>query len=218
MLRQLLEMPYWKVVLFATIAIGTVGILANYPDYLPPNFHAVFLLGRQGYFFGIYQWAFYAHLIAGPVTLVLGTLLMSETLRSRWPKGHRTMGQVQVAAVLLLLCPSGLVMSYWAMSGVIAAVGLATLAMLTAVSILLGWRAAVAGRMDAHRRWMLRTFALLASSIVLRLIAGTTEWLQLQGNYPLSVWVSWIAPLVVVELYLRSRRRAPQVARTSLAK
>ena len=60
-----------------------VKSLQPYPDYLPPDFSSDFLLGRQRYFHGAYQWAFYPHIAAGPVTLILGTLLVSATFRRR---------------------------------------------------------------------------------------------------------------------------------------
>src|SRR5690606_32924611 len=49
-----------------------VSVIWEYRNYLPPNFRADFLLGREKYFFGAYSWAFYAHLASGPPTLALG--------------------------------------------------------------------------------------------------------------------------------------------------
>ena len=199
----IIRTPLWKQMLALTVLIATVGVVANYSDYLPPNFRSDFLLGRKAYFFGVYQWAFYAHLVAGPVTLVLGLLLVSESFRRWWPAGHRRLGQLQVAIVLLLLFPSGLVMSWWAMTGRLAGVGLAMLALLTATFVALGWRTAVRQQFDAHRRWMLRTFALLCSAVVLRLIGGATELSGVEVNYALSVWMSWLVPLTTVEWAIR---------------
>ena len=49
----------------------TVSVLLGYRDYFPPNFESDFLRGRQAYFFGAYQWAFYTHIASGPVSLIL---------------------------------------------------------------------------------------------------------------------------------------------------
>src|SRR5215210_7058377 len=84
----------------------TVGVVLQYGDYFPPNFQADFLRGREPYFWGGYQWAFYAHVIAGPASLLLGTILVSNWLRSRALAWHRRLGRIQVAIVLLLLVPS----------------------------------------------------------------------------------------------------------------
>ncbi len=37
----------------------TVAVMLGYVNYFPPNFDADFLRGRERYFFGAYQWAFY---------------------------------------------------------------------------------------------------------------------------------------------------------------
>src|SRR5262245_46515539 len=89
----------------------TLSVVIGYRDYLPPNFDADFLLGREAYFWGPYSWAFYAHLIAGPASLLLGTVLISDRFRQAVPKWHRRLGRWQVACILLLVVPSGLWMA-----------------------------------------------------------------------------------------------------------
>ncbi|MGC1273617.1 MAG: DUF2306 domain-containing protein [Planctomycetaceae bacterium] len=86
----------------------TLSVVWGYRDYLPPDFNADFLRGRQSYFFDGYQWAFYAHIVAGPVTLLAGLLLVSDRFRMRRPVWHRGLGRIQAAAVLLFVAPSGL--------------------------------------------------------------------------------------------------------------
>ena len=44
-------------------------------------FAAVFLLGRESYFWNGYHVAFYIHILSGPLTLVLGALLVIERWR-----------------------------------------------------------------------------------------------------------------------------------------
>ncbi len=63
----------------------TFSIVQNYPGYLPPDFTAEFLRGRKAYFFGSYRWAFYPHLLAGPVSLVVGMVLLSDRFRAVSP-------------------------------------------------------------------------------------------------------------------------------------
>lgn len=174
-------------------------VLLSYGDYLPPNFQSDFLLGRRGYFFGSYQWAFYVHITSGPLSLLLGLVLLSQTVRSRWPVCHRAVGRIQVVNILLLVAPSSLWMAWYAEGGTVAAAGLTTLAIATAVCITLGWLAAVQRRFDQHARWMQRTFALLCSAVVLRAIGGASEVLAIEGTYPYAAWLSWIVPLIVLE-------------------
>src|SRR5262249_8383873 len=79
----------------------TASVVSNYRNSFPPNFTSDFLRGREGYFPGAYRWAFYTHIISGPVSLVLGLILIGERSRGRFPKWHRRLGRVQVACVLL---------------------------------------------------------------------------------------------------------------------
>ena len=180
----------------------TVSVLLGYRDYFPPNFDSDFLRGREAYFSGTYQWAFYTHIASGPVSLMFGLILISEGLRMRFPKQHRTLGKTQVALVLLLLVPSGLWMSYYAETGAIAAIGFASLAIATGFCVLCGWRSAVKRRFAEHRRWMWRCFLLLCSAVVLRLMGGMASMADVEPawSYPLAAWASWLAPLAAFEL------------------
>jgi uncharacterized membrane protein len=199
---------------WAKLAVGllifktTFVVVWGYRDYFPPNFRADFLLGRQSYFFGPYAWAFYTHIASGPITLLLSFVLLSERFRRWAPSWHRRLGRVQVALVLLLLTPSGLAMARYAATGPIAASGFATLSVLTAACITLGWRAAVRCQFAVHRRWMLRTATLLSSAVVLRLMGGMAEVVGATGTYPWAAWLSWIVPLAVVEIALLNTRPA----------
>ena len=179
----------------------TLSVVIGYRDYLPPNLDADFLLGREAYFWGAYSWAFYAHLVFGPISLLLGTILINDRFRSFAPKWHRRLGRAQVANILLLVTPSGLWMAWYAATGAVAAAGLGSLAIATATCAALGWRAAVARRFDDHRRWMWRTYLLLCSAVVIRLIGGlaTVTHFDALWLYPLSAWASWLAPLFVFE-------------------
>jgi hypothetical protein len=179
-----------------------LGVLLQYGDYFPPDFQSDFLRGREAYFWRGYHWAFYVHLIAGPATLLFGTLLVSDWFRSRAPLWHRRLGRIQVAAILLLVAPSGLYMSWYAETGAIAAAGLGTLAIATAACAGAGWRAAVTRRFAVHRRWMLRTFLLLCSAVVIRMIGGLASVLAFDAPalYPASCWMSWLLPLLVFEI------------------
>ncbi|HUY88127.1 MAG TPA: DUF2306 domain-containing protein [Pirellulales bacterium] len=187
----------------------TAAVVLGYRNYFPPDFNADFLRGREGYFFAGYQWPFYAHIASGPVSLVLGTLLVSERFRMRFAKWHRRLGRLQVASILLLVAPSGLWMAYYAQAGAAAAASFALLAILTASCAALGWRAAVGRRFAVHRRWMRRCFVLLCSAVLLRLIGGLATVAGVYALWfdPLAAWVCWILPLAVFELSASRKNR-----------
>ena len=189
----------------------TVEVTLGYVNYFPPNFGSDFLRGRERYFFGAYQWAFYPHIASGPAALFLGLVLLSESFRRRFPKWHRNLGRLHVANVLCIVTPSGLWMAYYASTGTIAAIGFAILAILTGTCIACGWRAAVKRQFAIHRRWMWRSFLLLCSAVVLRLLGGLGTVVGVQSVWfdPLASWASWLVPLAAFELSgLRMKTKA----------
>ena len=196
----------------------TIVVMIGYRNYLPLNFQSDFLRGRESYFFGAYHFAFYTHIASGPVSLFLGTILLSESFRVKYSRWHRNLGRIQTFCVLFLVAPSGLLMAYHAATGTIAALGFATLAAAAAaaISVALGWRAAVTRRYRDHQRWMLRCFLLLCSAVVLRLFGGLAVVAGIGADwaYSLAAWASWLVPLAAFELsplgYWRSRSQIGQ--------
>ncbi len=187
----------------------TLSVVLGYRDYFPPNFRADFLAGRRGYFFGPYQWAFYAHIATGPVALLLGLLLVSERFRRRWPEWHRSLGKTQIGLVTLAVAPSGMWLAWYAQTGRVAGLGFFLLALASGGCALLGWRSAVRRRFADHQRWMWRCFLLLCSAVVLRLVGGfaTVTGIGAEWMYPLAAWVSWLGPLGAFEMVEAARRR-----------
>ncbi len=190
----------------------TLSIVLGYRDYLPPNFRSDFLSGRQSYFFGAYRWAFYAHLASGPVTLLAGLALISESFRRRRPALHRSLGKLQIALVAFVLAPSGAWLSWHAQSGGVAGAGFFVLSMLTAFCALMGWRSAMRHRFAEHRQWMMRCFLLLCSAVVVRLVGGlaTVTGFDADWVYLLTAWVSWLAPLAAFEIDGAVTRRSSE--------
>jgi hypothetical protein len=192
----------------------TLSVVVGYRAYFPPDFEAEFLLGREAYFFGAYQWAFYAHLVAGPMSLIAGTVLVSDWFCTRLPRWHRRVGKLLIGCVLLILVPSGLWMAPYAATGAVAGAGLGLLAVATATCAIRGWRAAVGRQFGEHRRWMWRLYLLLCSAVVIRVLGGLATVLGFDAEwvYPASVWLSWVGPLVAFELWRKRQEGMEQEA------
>ena len=188
------------------------AILANYPDYFPPDFDSLFLQGREATFAGAYRAAFYVHILSGPVVLLAGLILLSEYVRRRHGGLHRVLGRVQVVVLLLFVLPSGAVMSRHAFGGWPAGLSFLLLSAATAGCAVAGVAHARRRRYDRHRRWMLRCYVLLCSAVALRLMSGAAGLVgvpSLEGAYVAAAWGSWLLPLAVYELLERLPAHRP---------
>ncbi len=178
-------------------------IVANYPDYFPPRFDSLFLEGREATFTGLYRVAFYIHILTSPFVLLNGLLLLSSYMQSQYRTLHRVMGRTQVMVLLLFVLPSSLVMSQHAYGGWLSGLSFILLSFVTAFCAIYGVLHARCRRFAEHRRWMIRTYLLICSAIVLRIMSGTMGLFNISNPevaYVIAAWCSWIVPLAVYEM------------------
>lgn len=189
-----------------------VAILANYPDYFPPNFDSLFLQGRERTFNGIYSVAFYVHIFSGPVVLFLGLALLNDYVRRRHSVWHRWLGRIHVTVLLVLVLPTSVVMSRHAFGGPLAGLSFLLLSAATAGCAIAGVMQARQHRYQSHRRWMLRCYVLICSAVVLRLISGAAGLVGVpspEHAYIIAAWSSWLLPLAAFESLERMRIQRP---------
>lgn len=199
-----------KFMVAVLVAKVMLSMLAEYRWYFPANFEAAFLIGRHDYFAGVYAVAFYAHIVSGPLTIVLGALLLWSGLRARFPRWHRWAGRAQVLLIVLVLTPSGLVMARHALTGPIAGTGFALHALATATCAIAAAYSACTGQWIAHQQWANRCLLLLLSPLLFRLVSGALIVTQAESEwaYRLNAWLSWLVPLLLYEAW-----RSGQLAR-----
>jgi hypothetical protein len=178
-------------------------ILANYPNYFPPNFDSLFLQDRESIFHGAYRDAFYVHIFSGPLVLFNGLILLNESVRRRHGAWHRWLGRMQVVVLLLFVLPSSVVLSRHAFGGPAAGLSFLLLSAATATCAIIGVVYACRRRYDRHRRWMIRSYVLICSAVVLRLISGAAGMVGVpspEQAYIIAAWSSWLVPLAAYEI------------------
>jgi uncharacterized membrane protein len=151
--------------------------------------------------------AFAAHIVFGGLALLLSPLQLSARVRARVPRLHRVNGRVVLVSIGVA-GTAGFLLSWFNTAGPIGTAGFGTLAVLWVVFAGLGLRAILRRDVAAHRRWMLRTFALTYAAVTLRLwlIALIPLLGDFGSAYVLVPFLSWVPNLVVVELLLRRSR------------
>lgn len=148
------------------------------------------------------------HAVFGTVALGLSPFQFLAGPRRRRPSIHRSIGRVAVVGGILTGL-SGLFVAAFAEGGTIGRVGFALLGVLTAMAGIVAWRRILAGDVDAHRAWMVRSFALLLAAVSLRLQVPVL--LGIFDGDPTPVfaivgWSSWLPNAVVAEwLVVRGR-------------
>jgi uncharacterized membrane protein len=161
-----------KYVLFAFIGLMMAYVLRHNESFLIHPADPVW----QHYH--PFRWWLLPHGIAGACALLLGPFQFSDRLRQRFTKLHRVAGRIYVASAMIL-APLGAYIQYFeermgaprsfSVAGVIDAI----LLMLTtgiAFAFILN------GRVQQHRQWMTRSFAVALVFVEVRVVQGVTGW------------------------------------------
>jgi uncharacterized membrane protein len=178
----------------------------------------------------VIQAAFYAHIAAGGIALVLGLLQFWRGLRDRHRSVHRWMGRTYLSAIAFAGIAS-LVIAPFSQAGLVGFFGFGSLAALWLVTGWTAYRAIRRGDVASHRAWMMRNFALTYAAVTLRLWLGVLLGVQaLPGGefdigsafdnaYAAVPFLCWLPNLVIAEILIRRRGlpsfRISQQAETS---
>jgi hypothetical protein len=116
------------------------------------------------------RWLLLPHLLAGSIAMLSGPIQFSSRIRRRFPKLHRILGRfyvgsVLIAAPLAMSIPIYLGQDKFYIGGTIAHAGTWFIATLVAFLI------ARNRNIPQHRQWMIRSYALTFSFIVVRVFS-----------------------------------------------
>lgn len=183
--------------------------------YIPYNTDVGFLRIKQEYI-GIDHWrmAFFIHVYASLWVLFAGFTQFSKRIQRNNPQLHRTFGYIYVTNVLLITGPAGLIMGFYANGGFFSRVAFVALAVLWIYFTAMALVKARKKDFKAHRRYMIRSYALTLSALTLRAwkyAITNTMTLPPMDVYRFVAWVGWVANLVVAEYiiyrYKKSNRQ-----------
>jgi len=162
------------------------------------------------------------HFAAGGIILALGCIQFVQWLRSRYPAVHRWIGRVYVIAAFVAgIGGITFIVAKGTIGGTIMDVGFSIYGMLTAAAAVETYRHARARRLDIHRAWAMRLFALAIGSWLYRMEYGF--WLLLthgaghtkdfSGPFDkVMVFFFYVPNLLVVEALIRTPRASMSTA------
>jgi hypothetical protein len=162
-----------------------------------------------------------AHVVFGAIAILTSGFQIWPWFRRRWPAWHRRLGRLYVFGGVLPAGLMGLAIGAVTPFGPVLRASDVLLAIVWLGVTIAGLRAARAGAIVEHRRWMIRSVALTLSVITNRVWAvvwilallpqlpttfSGNERLLVQTVAGLSGWLGWTLPLLAAEWWLETRR------------
>jgi uncharacterized membrane protein len=164
-----------------------------------------------------FKWYLLPHGIMGACALLLGPMQFSDRLRQHFAKFHRVVGRFYVTGVFIG-APLGFYIQYYeeriggARSFSFAAFTDAAIWMLTTA---IAMYFILNGKVQLHRQWMTRSFAVAIVFLEVRVVLGVTGWERLGDSVAETVvWMCVAFSLLFADFVLQwqdfpSSRRVP---------
>jgi uncharacterized membrane protein len=166
-----------------------------------------------------FKWWLLPHALAAACAPLLGPMQFSERLRRRYTKMHRIVGRVYVFGALVG-APLGAFIQYRfdehlgdSRSFSVATVVDASLWMLT-TAIALSF--AMRGKIQLHRQWMTRSYAVAIVFLEVRVVSGLGGWDNNNVAMEMTVWTCVALSLLFADVAIQWRELMP--ARPVVAK
>lgn len=160
------------------------------------------------------------HFAMGGIILLLGSIQLIDAIRVRYSAFHRWVGRIYVVASLLA-GTGGLLFIFMkgTIGGTVMNIGFALYGILMILAAIQTYRHARARRIQPHRAWALRLYALAIGSWLYRMDYGF--WLLLAdgaGHLPdfhgpfdrVMAFFFYLPNLLVAEVFIRSRSYKPR--------
>lgn len=182
------------------ISICALIILKSF-DYFDPDFTKGFLLGKEQ-IFPFYKYFLFAHIIASPIAFLTGMIQFILPKRG----SHKYIGYIYISSIVFFGAPSGLGMSFFAIGGLASAINFALMAVFWTYFSVQALLLIRAGNIQQHREFMIRSFILTNSAILIRLFSFINNYYEIADpmtGYIIISWISWLPWLIIYELQLR---------------
>lgn len=156
------------------------------------------------------------HFAAGGIILLLGSIQLVEKVRLRFPAVHRWIGRIYIVASLPAAAGGiAFILLKGTIGGTAMDIGFGLYGALMFVAAVQTFRYAVTKRLELHRAWALRLYALAIGSWLYRMDYGF--WLLLTdglGHKPyftgpfdvIMFFFFYIPNLIVAEAFIRARK------------
>lgn len=197
MVKQI-QFSIW--LLMAMLALILFGVTSSYLSFRPD---VNFLLVKQDIVNDpIWRPAFYVHVISGMLVILVGPFQFLKSFRNKFLNWHRLGGKIYAYSILLLAAPTGLIMAFYAEGGLWSTVAFSIMSILWFVTTLMAVIKIKQRKIEEHKMWMMRSYALSFAAVTLRLLVPLFSLFIFDNEDLITVstaWLSWMLNLLVAE-------------------
>lgn len=154
-----------------------------------------------------YLGALQLHITGSAIALFLGGWNFWGKTRDKFSPLHQWLGRIYLLGVFLGGI-SGFYLGLTAFGGLATGSGFVLLAMLWLISGAMAYLRIRQGKIQAHREWMIRNYALTLAAVTLRLWLPTFLSLDytFAESYTTVAWISWVPNLIVAEFLIKNKK------------
>lgn len=156
------------------------------------------------------------HFATGGIILLLGSIQLLDSVRIRYPAVHRWVGRIYIiSSIFAALGGLLFIVLKGTIGGLVMDIGFSLYGILMFIAAIETYRHAVARRLEKHRAWALRLFALAIGSWLYRMDYGF--WIMLTDGLghakhftgpfdQIMAFFFYIPNLLVAEIFIRAKQ------------
>lgn len=154
--------------------------------------------------------SFYMHVFSSIFVLLAGFPQFFKASFQRNLKLHRNLGKVYILLIILVSGPSGLLMAFYANGGFWTKLGFVILGIGWLAFTFLAYYHIRKRNIQAHRNFMIRSYAFTLSAVTLRGWMYIFSWFYMDyyTSYLIVVWLSWSLNLVIAEFIIYNHEQS----------
>lgn len=149
------------------------------------------------------------HIILGIVAIIIGPFQFIPKFQNKNMYRHRLLGRIYLVCVVF----GGITGMYLALTSQVNLgykFGLMAMSFFWASTGLMAFLSIKKRKIELHKEWMLRSYTITFSAFVFtRLIIDVLQPLEIAEPvdiYALSVWSSWVIPLLILEMIIQGKK------------
>jgi uncharacterized membrane protein len=202
-----------NIFIYFLLCAAVFGMLLTIAQYGSFRTDVGFLKFKQAYLpIKIWRVAFYTHVFSSVFCLCAGFTQFSNHVLKHHKKLHRFIGKMYAYNIVLINFPAGMIMAFYANGELPSKIAFIILDSLWLLFTCKAVIAIKAKDIKAHKRFMIRSYALTCSAITLRmwkLILSNTFDIDPQVLYMIDAWMGFVPNLLFAE-WLISRLNLAQ--------